>query len=83
MIVAAIENNIDALENIECELRAMLELIGNAGDLSLRQALCLTALCLERRPKVVLDLGTGGGNSAAVFSLAGKILESLGHDLTV
>lgn len=83
MITAAIENNIDALENIAGDLRATLELIGDAQDLSFRQALCLAALCLERKPDVVLDLGTGRGNSAAVFSVVGEALEGLGHDLLI
>ena len=74
MIVAAIENNIDTLENIASELRAVLEALADSQNLSFRQSLCLAALCLERRPDVVLDLGTGKGNSAAVFSVAGKHL---------
>jgi hypothetical protein len=83
MIVAAIENNILALENIAAELHAALEIIGDPRNLSSPQALCLAALCLEQTPDVVLDLGTGNGNSAVVFSLTGKVLEGLGHDLTV
>lgn len=83
MIAAAIENNIDALENLASELRAVLELIGDPVNLSLRQALCLAAFCLERKPDVVLDLGTGRGNSASVFSVVTKTLEGLGLDLTV
>lgn len=83
MIVEAIEHNIDALENLASELRAVLQLIDDPGNLLLRQALCLAALCLERKPDVVLDLGTGRGNSAAVFSVAGRTLENLGRDLTV
>ncbi len=83
MIVAAIENNIDALENLASELRAVLAVDRRPGNLFSRQALCLAALCLERRPEVVLDLGTGRGNSAAVFSVVGRTLEDLGHDLTV
>jgi hypothetical protein len=83
MIAAAIENNIDALENIASELHAVLQLIGDSRNLTFRQGLCLAALCLERRPDVVLDLGTGRGNSAAAFSVVGKMLAGLGHDLTV
>ncbi len=83
MIVAAIENNIDTLETIAGELHATLELIGDAQNLSFRQSLCLAALCLDRRPDVVLDLGTGRGNSAAVFSVVGKVLGGIGHELTV
>jgi hypothetical protein len=83
MIVEAIENNIDALEHLASELRAVLDLIDNPETLILRQALCLAALCLERKPDVVLDLGTGKGNSASVFSIVGKALANLGHNLTV
>ena len=50
MIVAAIENNIDTLENIASELRAVLEALADSQNLSFRQGLCLAALCLERRP---------------------------------
>lgn len=83
MIVTAIENNIDALETIAGDLHATLELIGDAQNLSVRQALCLAALCLDRRPDVVLDLGTGRGNSAAVFSVVGQVLGEIGHELAV
>jgi hypothetical protein len=83
MIVEAIENNIDALENLASELGAVLQLIDDPRNLTSRQALCLAALCFDRRPEVVLDLCTGRGNSAAVFSVAGRTLENLGHDLTV
>ena len=83
MIAAAIENNIDALENIASELHAVLQLIDDSGNLTFRQGLCLAALCLERSPDVVLDLGTGRGNSAAVFSVVAKMLQGLGHDLTI
>lgn len=83
MIVTAIENNIDALENIASDLRATLEQIGDEQDLSFQQALCLAALCLERKPDVILDLGTGRGNSAGVFSVVGEILEGRGYDLTI
>jgi hypothetical protein len=83
MIVAAIENNMSTLENIVTELQAVLDLIGDPQNLSLQQALCLAALCLEQKPDILLDLGTGKGNSAVVFSVVGKVLEGFGHNLTV
>ena len=59
MIITAIENNISTLENLVDELQANLELIGDSQNMSLRQALCLVALCLSEDRMLFLTSALG------------------------
>jgi SAM-dependent methyltransferase len=54
--------------------RALMEQVNDPANLNLLQALLLAAAAYELTPEVVLDLGTGMGNSCGVFgSIAHRI----------
>jgi len=57
----------------ECNLRQIdrvLQVVGSPNEMTPIQAYTLAALANARRPQVILDLGTGLGNSAAVFGVS-------------
>ena len=70
MLVEALIRHVDALVRLAPELRRILGLLDDAGNLSELQALMLSAVVLELRPNIIIDLGTGNGNSAVTFSLS-------------
>ena len=76
MIGDALWSHRNVLAEDARRLRDALGLIGKAGDLTLSQALTLAAAVHEIRPRVILDLGTGHGNSAATFAIASERYES-------
>lgn len=49
--------------------RTVMEQVNDPANLALIQALLLAAAVYELQPKSILDLGTGMGNSSAVFGL--------------
>jgi len=59
-----------ALRSVAPALETQLELLQAPGDLTPLQALSLTSFALEIRPDLIIELGTGTGNSAAAFATA-------------
>jgi hypothetical protein len=53
-------------------LAEALDKINDPRNLSLAQALMLSSVAFDFRPDVIIDLGTGNGNSAATFGLAAR-----------
>ena len=76
MIDAALASEINFLEHSAHELREILEKINDPTTFSLSQALCLTALIRSRKPDILIDLGTGNGNSAAIAAYAFETIQS-------
>lgn len=69
-LVAALDRHVNALAELAPLLQTALTRLDDAGNLLFPQALMLSAAALELNADVVLDLGTGGGNSATAFALA-------------
>ena len=59
--------------------RAVLEQVNDPANLSLLQAFILASSIYGLEPDLILDLGTGMGNSAAIFGL---IAERVGADVS-
>jgi len=70
MLARALLDQREALSALAPDLRAALQRLDDSGNLLLPQGLMLAAVALEHRADVILDLGTGGGNSATAFALA-------------
>lgn len=70
MLGEAITAKIDLLEEIGGKLASTLATLNDPVNFSLPQALSLAALIGHIRPDVVIDLGTGRGNSAATAATA-------------
>ncbi len=71
---AIIRRRLGELESAAPQIRAVLGAIGDPANLTFSQALLLYAVTLDLAPDVILDLGTGKGNSAAIFALASSKL---------
>jgi hypothetical protein len=71
---ASLYHHIDTLTEHLSEVRRTLGLLNAPETLNEQQALVLAAAALELRPDVILDLGTGSANSAAIFALTGAPL---------
>jgi hypothetical protein len=72
MLARALIDRGAELEPLMPELRDALTRLDDAGNLTLPQGTMLAAATLALRPQVILDLGTGGGNSATAFGIAGR-----------
>lgn len=70
MLARALDDHCERLAALAPDLRTALQRLDDSGNLLLPQALMLAAAALELQADVILDLGTGGGNSAAAFALA-------------
>jgi hypothetical protein len=71
MLCAALHKHVDTLARRLPAIRKMLASLEGPATLNEQQALLLTAAVLELQPDVIIDLGTGPGNSAAIFALSG------------
>lgn len=76
MLTEALWEYRDILTKDGDQLRNALRLIGRASDFSVAQAFTLSAAVHALKPQVIIDIGTGCGNSAATFALAAKHYDS-------
>lgn len=79
MLIAALGRHCDALCGFLPRIKEALERLDDSRDLTLAQSLLLAAATLDLRPEVILDLGTGGGNSATTFALVGSAIGARVH----
>lgn len=72
MVKSALVSQLNKLVEIRSEVNSALAMLNDKGNLSLAQGLMLSACTIDLAPTLILDLGTGFGNSASVFAIASK-----------
>jgi len=78
---AIIRRQLGELERAAPQIRAVLNAVGDPANLTVGQALLLYAATLDLAPDLILDLGTGKGNSASIFALAASRLAHIRSEI--
>jgi hypothetical protein len=70
MMVKALARQADRVMNLVPSLRHALACSIDTNDLTIAQATLLTAIALDIAADLIIDVGTGAGNSAITFAIA-------------
>lgn len=70
MMLNALMSNIEILETIAPKIHETLDALKASLNLAGCQAMALAAMVVERKPDIIIDLGTGSGASAASMAIA-------------
>lgn len=76
MMLDAFISNIEALETIAPKIHQTLDALEASVDLFDSQAMVLAAAVIDRKPNIIIDLGTGSGTSAASMAIAAGIVKN-------
>lgn len=76
MMIKALARQAERVTNLSQRLRDGLSCSIDTNDLSIPQATLLMAIALDIAPDVIIDIGTGAGNSAITFAVAQSELRS-------